>query len=549
MKNSAYMEECIMKRLASLILVLVLVMCAAPCAFAANDGENLVISEASLYEGKVSVNVNTSALSDDAGIVFGATGLEAGKTVKEAGANAFYAYISGDNVNIGEWKAGAWTALGSAKIADKLGADAWAAAKAASTVELSVAFAINGNVRVWINDVAVLDHKDITLSGAQLAYAGAANSGVTADKIVIEGGLELKTVVGEVTYDANTYTLNAKGTQVLAYFANREITDGSIKTTFPVTASSQGGILVGLKDDGASMWEGTKIAYYMLQLRSTNQFRWTLSDGACVTDEIFNAETNAEKKTLAESYIAGRITGYKFAANVIATPCNWFYGSNTTISDLNNIVASFNIGKDSAVIDSSAINASVGSFVDSQPFGGGFYGIRTDKDMEVTVYAINNQVEAMDLEIVGTPANGSLVVKTFPEGSVINSGNKITVSGAGIEQSGDAVLNEDGTYTINYTVTGESDGVITASVDNHIFGTLSAEVDVDGEDDDNTGNQGGDNTGNEGGDNTGDNTDNGATDDGKKDDGKNNSIIWIVVAVAAVAVIAVVIVVIAKKKK
>ena len=626
------MEECIMKRLLSIVLLLVFAMTLVPMSvsaegdatgtpaaqWTAQNFENLAetadgftiaaggttarevaLWNGLLYEGKFSVEIKTSAINGGSGempgIFFGGKNLDKITASNvTAGASYYRAYFDGNGAKlvVGAVDNGVWVSgLGTGRNVDlkaKLG-DQWATVFSADSVKLMVAFSMSGAARFWINDIEVLSvanttdtfkvndnltvRKDCVPYGGQIAYDnGSADVAGGASKMTVEGGLELKVITGEVTYDANSYTLTAKGNKVLAYFANREITDGSVKTSFPVTASSQAGILVGLKDDGATMWEGTKIAYYMLQLRSTNQFRWTLSDGASVTDEIFNAEDNATKKALAETYIAGRIPGYKFSANANETPCNWFFGGNKAISDLNNIVASFNIGKDSAVIDSSAINASVGSFVDSQPFGGGFYGIRSDKDMEVTFYAINNKAEAIGLDLVSATTEslkvgdtGSITVKTFPAGAVINSGKALSIVSEGVEQIGDAVLNEDGTYTINYKVNSADADAVEVAVDNHIFGTLSAEADITVEaggntgnegntgNDGNTGNEGGDNTGNTGDNtdngNTGDNTDNGATDDGKKDDGKNNSIVWIVVAVAAVAVIAVVIVIIAKKKK
>lgn len=610
------------KKLFSMVLVLVMIVCAVPCTFGASAaeasdwtpvnfdyientadgftipanggvGREIVLWDGLLYEGKFSVNIKTSAITggegEMPGIFFGGQGIEraTSERVDYTTMSYYRAYFDGNGKNLvigaihkGTWVSGFKTGR-SVDLKAKLGQEQWKAAFDADTVKLTVSFSQSGAAIFWINDIEVLKievngeafqasasvvvRKDCVPYGGQIAYDnGAASVAGGASGFEVEGGLEFKTLNGKVEYDPNTYTLTAKEAKAFGYFTNRTVRNGKIVIVNRDLDGSGNGAIFGVyHTDEASKREGNGLSYYVADASKNRLCVWSGH-----VEDHHNSMTTT--------------SGTAFATN----NKKWIFGSNASGAlssvdfDLTGNVGSIVLNAKNTV-----------TVTDAAPLAGGYYGIRIDTaGKNISYYVVNNEKEAMALEIVSADGalksgdQGTMVVKTFPAGSVINSGDKIVLTGNGIQQSGDAIDNGDGTYTINYTATADSSSAVSLSVDNHVFGTLALDVDITedviapgpepenpGEGGDTTPDDGGNTPGGDvtpddggntpGGDVTPDDEDikapnvenntpsgNNAPANDDKDE-KPSSLIWIIVAAAAAAIAAAVVIVIVIKKK
>ena len=436
-----------------------------------------------LYEGKFSFKINTSALANEnqVGFVFG------GNTF--GGAGRYRAYFQGTYFNIYGYDAdnNAQT-IGNYKRQVNLNTavPGW---NSGDTVKVTFAFSQAGAVRLWINDTlaysidvddkeGTYEKKCVPYGGNLSIFNGSQNVELKVTDFKIEGGLELvNTGSKNATYDAKSYTFTSGGSKVIAYFKNRMIKDGYIVLNKNTNTAGAGGPIFGVYHNGTTtgsngMQEGR--SFYLLDSKN-GSYRFIVADyDPSITDDDY------------ATYTASRITGYSVGKNSNLT--GWMFGSGTgtSVSYGNNtsVKVAFKVGANTTTVSAGTI-----SLTDNQPFGGQYYGVYSEaaEGTKYTFYAVNNEKEAIGIDIdagnlnlnaLETGKQYSVKVKTFPEGSVINSGDKIKLGGAGIEQVGNAVLNNDGSYTVKFMATSANANKLTASVDNHIFGTLSASVAV-----------------------------------------------------------------------
>ncbi len=461
------------RKLLSLILALVMIACAAPVTFSSGAAEStewtpvnfnyleaesngfsvpadgdvareIVLWNGLLYEGKFSVDIKTSAIKgasgEHPGIFFGGKGIEnitaTNTDVKSAAYYRAYFDQKGSTLVIGAIHNGTWISgykTGrNADLKKALTTEKWNEIFSAETVKLTVAFSQTGAAIFYINDIEVLRiasngegyqvnnslivRKDCVPYGGQIAYDnGAANVAGGASNLTVYGGLEFKTLQGGVNYDENTYTFTTTADQSFGYFTNRFVRNGKIVIISKNLGANGNGPIFGVHHtDEASKREGNGLSYYIVDANANRFCAWS------------GHEANHHTKMTMSSSTALQSNNGK-----------WIFGSNASgaISSVD-----FNLTKSPAAIVLNAKNTV--TVTDSAPFEGGYYGIRIDnKDKTLAYYVVNNEAEAMALELVSVRnegGEGKIVVKTFPEGSVINSGDKITLSGNGVQQAGDA---------------------------------------------------------------------------------------------------------------
>ena len=438
-----------------------------------------------LYEGKFSFKINTAALANnnEVGFVFG------GMTFASKG---FYkGFFAGSNFNIwGSDADGNAQSIGNYKRQVDLdtAVPGW---KSGDTVKVSFAFSQAGAVRLWINDTlaysidvddkeGTYEKKCVPFGGNLSIFNGAQNVELKVTDFTIEGGLELvNTGTKNATYDAKSYTFTIGGNKVVAYFSNRMIKDGYIVLN-KNTNGGAGGPMFGVYHNGTASG-GSHMSgrsFYILDSKN-GSYRFIVSDHDATARNSITAENT-------DAYRANRFPDYNVGDN--GARAGWMYGTGdgTSISYGNDtsVKVDFKIGDTTTTVSTGKI-----SLTDKEPFGGQYYGVYSEAaaNTTYTFYAVNNEKEAigididagnLDLNALETGKTYEVKVKTFPEGSVINSGDTIKLGGTGISQVGNATLNNDGSYTVKFMANSANASALTASVDNHIFGTLTASVGV-----------------------------------------------------------------------
>jgi len=415
-----------------MLLVLSFVLSVIPFGVLANDTDTITKWSGLLYEGKFSVTADVSAEPD---VFFAGSGI--GDDGDLSSASYYHAYISGSTLTVDKYTGGEYVeTLGTAVVT------------ATGSVTLSVAYSLKGAIYCWINGERVIELSGCTPYGAEIAYDDATSG------FAIVGGLEWKQVAGTVTYDSKKYEISTSAANSWGYFTNRYVTNGKLIFTSKAGSGIRGPIIGVTHTSGKTTWEGAGVSYYLVDINGNR---------ICLTDKDGRTDVSALTTT----------SGTKFQTN---NNGQWVFGSN--LGEAINTV-DFNIGTTLATIVLNGASKTV-TATDSDPIQGGYYGLRApNSGTKVGYYVVNNEVEAMDIDIVSASTGikvgetGTVVVKTVPAGSVINSGDSIEIAGNGISQVGEAVDNGDGTYTLTYEAIASGETAITASVDNHIYGTLS----------------------------------------------------------------------------
>lgn len=421
-----------------------------------------------LYEGKFSFKINTSALANEnqVGFVFGSSTF--------GGAGRYRAYFQGTYFNIYGYDANnnAQT-IGNYKRQVNLNTavPGW---NSGDTVKVTFAFSQAGAVRLWINDTlaysidvddkeGTYEKKCVPFGGNLSIFNGSQNVELKVTDFKIEGGLDFEVFNGAATYDAKNYKFNVTAASTFGYITNRIVRNGKVVIISRSMGGKNGcGPVVGVTHTNLDdKREGNGLSYYVIDANANRFCIWSGHESGHV-DKMTTTSTTALQSNNGK----------------------WIFGSNLGEAIT---TANFNLASTSNTFVLAGASKNI-TVTDSAPFAGGYYGIRMDAaDSNISYYVVNNEKEAIGIDIdagnlnlsaLETGKQYSVKVKTFPEGSVINSGDKIKLGGAGIEQVGNAVLNNDGSYTVKFMATSANANKLTASVDNHIFGTLSASVAV-----------------------------------------------------------------------
>ena len=475
------------------------------------------------YEGKISFEINTDAITaytmngttksyNKPGVIFGSSSYY--------GSGRYEAYFEGDAFNIYGYGAN-WAndkadvqSVGNyqrqvvditKKVPGWLNGD---------TVKLSLAFSQAGAVAVWVNDVEILkidvtdksskgfDKKCVPYGTNLGIFNGAMDLPLEITNFKIEGKLDFRAFGGEGTYDSNNHTFTATAANTFGYITNRTVRNGKIIVISKDAKANGNGPIFGVTHtDLNNKWEGNGLSYYIVDLNANRFCAWAGHDNGHVSKMTTTSGTALQSNN-------GR----------------WIFGSNTSGAIK---TVDFNLNTSTATIALNANNTV--NVTDSAPFSGGYYGVRLGAaDSSVAYYVVNNELEAMSISVDKTTldaASGTYTatLKTFPAGSKINSGDKIAVSGNGVQQVGDAVDKGNGTYTVSYTVDTDSATTANISVDNHIFGTLEASIEIAAKDNGNTDSGNTDSGNTDSGNTDSGNTDSGNTDSGNTDGGNTDS--------------------------
>ena len=405
-----------------------------------------------LYEGKFSVKVDASTST---GVYFAANGITVAGDLSTA--SYYHAYIENSVLKVDKYENGAPAGNVGEKAVDATG-----------TVMLSVAYSLNGAVSIWIEYDRVLDLSGCTPYGTQIAYDNEATD------FTIVGELKLVNTGGaNATYDAKSYTFTIAGSKVNAYFSNRMIKDGYIVLNKNTNTTGAGGPIFGVYYNGTALGNSNKQSgrsFYLLDSKG-GSYRFIVSDHDATSRNSITADNT-------DAYRANRFPDYNVGDNGDRT--SWMYGTGngTSVSYGNDtsVKVDFKIGDTTTTVSTGKI-----SLTDKEPFGGQYYGLYSEAaaNTTYTFYAVNNEVEAMDIDFTGIAFNETTGVytatlTTFPAGSVINSGDYIKVTGANLEQIGEMTDLGNGVYTVQFKTTATGTATAEFSVDNHIYGTLSA---------------------------------------------------------------------------
>ena len=413
----------------------------------------------------------------------------------------------------------------------------WTAAKNAGEVEITVAFSANGALRVWINGVHItqLDTNNLTPFGTELGIRCGMGYHVNTEvrDFKIHGGLTLKNVAaskdGTVVYDADTYTFKSvsatdapyNGGSAVAYFTNRYVPSGKIvimaqqvpdivHTNTACETYNAGELCTANHYQNyytGAIFNASGVGnYYMLSMKDTQSTRSNaIGPGAVSYNTRLSANSNGTWEG-DPSGIAWKVVQH-LAYDKPYTPADpiTFNASTGTITWPSGTTDKFN-GTNPSVYQ-------VATWTDPTPLTGGYYGFRSDVHHDALIewmdtveattgwastsprraanegcyiqyYVINDEEEAIDLSLdtgnldltnLEKNKDYEVVVSTYPAGSVINSGDTISMNADGVKTISTRD-NGDGTYTVKFRATKDGAVKLAASVDNHIFGTLTTDA-------------------------------------------------------------------------
>lgn len=351
----------------------------------------------------------------------------------------------------------------------------------------------------------------------------------------VYGGLDIKSHVGTVNYDPITYKWSASkdnggkpydSAAVNGYVTNRVVTDGKIvimaqqvpdvlHTNYSTDPTNekycQAYVETGICDNAAhynnnyymgaifNVTNGGKY-YYMLAMKDTQTTKGgALGPGAVSIQTRLSAVIDG-KWTADPTGVAWKC--------VMHTNSNPYSPADPITFNASTGKITWPSGTTNKFNGTNPSTYKVEEWTNPTPLTGGLYGFRADvyddayqawiASMDgkwpsaspvvnandgawMQYYVINNQKEAMDITLDTTGLDlakveknkeYSVTVKTFPEGAVINSGDTIELAGNGIKTVS-AKDNGNGTYTVKFRATKDGAVSLSASVDNHIFGTLT----------------------------------------------------------------------------